>query len=174
MRIIKATVTIFCLSLLSLSAMAEPIKINWSDLIPPEYREDTIALIKSTLNPYIHKDGEVAPQRVNEQLKSTVDALAERNVIIQGYMVPIDMDADGVITLLLAPYAGACIHVPPPPPNQLIYIELEKGQVIPWEMYWSPITIQGSIEIEVIEGEYIEGDIALTGYTMKDASFVKK
>jgi hypothetical protein len=25
------------------------------------------------------------------------------------------------------PYFGACIHVPPPPPNQMVYVTMEKG-----------------------------------------------
>jgi hypothetical protein len=32
-----------------------------------------------------------------------------------------------VTEFLFAPYFGACIHVPPPPPNQLLYVQMAKG-----------------------------------------------
>jgi len=160
---------VFFTLVLSLSASlvhAETVKVNWPDLIPAEQREDTMALIKSTLNPFIHKDGVVAPQRVNDVLSTTVSELANLDVQITGYLVPLETSPDGIITLLLAPYAGACIHVPPPPPNQLIYIELKAGEVIPWEQYNQPIVISGELEIESIEGE-----MAMTGYSIKQANF---
>ena len=27
----------------------------------------------------------------------------------------------------LVPYFGACIHVPPPPPNQIVYVKMRSG-----------------------------------------------
>ncbi|PMJ98138.1 DUF3299 domain-containing protein [Vibrio sp. 10N.261.55.A7] len=125
-----------------------------------------MALIKPTLNPMIHKDGEVAPQRLNDNLKTTVKAFDGKHVQISGYLVPLETTEEGIVTLLLAPYAGACIHVPPPPPNQLIYIELKAGQTIPWELYNQAISITGNISIESIDGE-----LASTGYSIKQGDF---
>jgi hypothetical protein len=45
-------------------------------------------------------------------------------------VVPIVIDSKGVISeFFLVPYLGACIHVPPPPPNQLVYVKLSRGGV---------------------------------------------
>lgn len=41
---------------------------------------------------------------------------------IPGFVVPLDADLDHAKDFLLVPYFGACIHVPPPPSNQIIYI----------------------------------------------------
>ncbi|MGB0423175.1 MAG: DUF4197 family protein, partial [Flavobacteriales bacterium] len=46
-------------------------------------------------------------------------------VRVPGYLVPLSYDGTGVTAALLVPYVGACIHVPPPPPNQLIYVTIE-------------------------------------------------
>jgi hypothetical protein len=35
-----------------------------------------------------------------------------------GYMVPLEDNLREVTEFLLVPCPGACIHVPPPPPNQ--------------------------------------------------------
>jgi hypothetical protein len=36
------------------------------------------------------------------------------------------------------PYFGACIHVPPPPPNQIVYVRMNKGIALDsiYEAYW--------------------------------------
>jgi hypothetical protein len=50
-----------------------------------------------------------------------------KRVRIGGYIVPLDFDATRVTEFLLVPFVGACIHVPPPPANQIIYVKAEKG-----------------------------------------------
>ena len=46
----------------------------------------------------------------------------------RGYPVPLETDAKGRGTLFfLVPYPGACIHVPPPPPNQIVLVRYPKG-----------------------------------------------
>lgn len=53
-------------------------------------------------------------------------AVDGRLVRIVGYVVPLERDRDGLRSLLLVPYFGACIHAPPPPANQVVYIRLDK------------------------------------------------
>jgi hypothetical protein len=42
------------------------------------------------------------------------------------------------VGILLVPYFGACIHVPPPPPNQIVYVRMDKGMALDsiYEAYW--------------------------------------
>ena len=56
-----------------------------------------------------------------------VRQLQGKRVSIPGFMVPLEDDAQEVTEFLLVPYAGACIHVPPPPPNQMVYVQLMHG-----------------------------------------------
>ena len=44
-------------------------------------------------------------------------------VAIAGYLLPLDFDPAGTTEFLLVPFFGACIHEPPPPPNQIIYLK---------------------------------------------------
>ena len=53
--------------------------------------------------------------------------------------MPLDVGKDGLVSeFFLVPYFGACIHVPPPPPNQIVYVKMEKGIALDsiYEAYW--------------------------------------
>jgi uncharacterized protein len=56
-----------------------------------------------------------------------VDALNGKRVQIGGYIVPLDFEASKVTEFLLVPFVGACVHIPPPPANQIIYVKSDKG-----------------------------------------------
>lgn len=58
---------------------------------------------------------------------SEVAALSGANVRIRGYMVPFDDEDEAVTEFLLVPVAGMCIHIPPPPMNQIIMVESAGG-----------------------------------------------
>ncbi|WP_269518686.1 DUF3299 domain-containing protein [Alteromonas sp. BMJM2] len=59
---------------------------------------------------------------------NTVEELAGQHISISGFLVPIDFYPNkDVKRLFVVPYFGACIHYPPPPPNQMIYVQLEPG-----------------------------------------------
>jgi hypothetical protein len=54
--------------------------------------------------------------------------LADQEVRIPGFIVPLELDDAGKVTeFFLVPYFGACIHVPPPPPNQMVYVVMDRG-----------------------------------------------
>ena len=58
---------------------------------------------------------------------SLVEDLNGKNVRIPGYVLPLEADGDVVKEFLLVPYVGACIHTPPPPENQIVFVKLDKG-----------------------------------------------
>lgn len=43
-------------------------------------------------------------------------------VRLPGFVVPIDYSGTGVTAFILVPFVGACVHVPPPPANQLVFV----------------------------------------------------
>lgn len=88
-----------------------------------------------------------------------VQELIGKKVSIPGFVVPLDLDGESVVKFLFVPYMGACIHVPPPPPNQLIYAEINRGLVL--EDPWMPLEIYGTLG-----AEYVETDLGAAGYTM--------
>ncbi|MCB1814569.1 MAG: DUF3299 domain-containing protein, partial [Candidatus Competibacteraceae bacterium] len=62
----------------------------------------------------------VAKQRA--QAESVVDQLDGRDVRIPGFLLPLNYEGEKVTEFLLVPVVGACIHVPPPPPNQMVHV----------------------------------------------------
>jgi hypothetical protein len=75
-----------------------------------------------------------------------VTELDGKVVKIGGYVVPLDFEATTVTEFLLVPFVGACIHVPPPPPNQIIYVKTEGGFDITGP--FDPVTVTGTIRTE--------------------------
>lgn len=85
-----------------------------------------------------------------------------KRIRIAGYIVPIEYDDNQIITeFFLVPYFGACIHVPPPPPNQLIYVKHPKGFTLP-DLY-TPFWVDGTVVIETQENE-----LGLSAYSMRN------
>ena len=71
---------------------------------------------------------------------NVVEELDGVRVRIPGYVLPFEYSESGEITeFLLVPYFGACIHTPPPPPNQLVYVTAETPAPLgnQWEAIWA-------------------------------------
>jgi hypothetical protein len=52
--------------------------------------------------------------------------LSGQSITLAGYLLPLEFSDKGVTDFLLVPYVGACIHVPPPPANQIVFVRLAK------------------------------------------------
>lgn len=76
-------------------------------------------------------------------------------VRIPGYVVPLEDYERDVTEFLLVPSYGACIHVPPPMPNQMVYVVMEPGSSV--DVNWwgfDPIWIEGVLEITGEDSPY--------------------
>lgn len=71
------------------------------------------------------------------------EALDGRVIRIPGYLLPLEFDGTGVREFLLVPYVGACIHAPPPPPNQIVHVSLASNFTTD-ELY-TPVWVTGSL-----------------------------
>lgn len=61
-----------------------------------------------------------------ERREGLLNTTLEGNLIkMPGYAVPLESTADGTTEFFLVPFFGACIHVPPPPPNQIVSVSTE-------------------------------------------------
>lgn len=131
-----AVLTISGTALAQLALAGEPaLELGWSQLIPPAPPKSP----KSFLSGRPDNMGSPAPQSPEARWMSTpagqpnhvppavVGSLDGKRVHIGGYIVPLDFDATQVKEFLLVPFVGACIHVPPPPANQIIYVKSAKG-----------------------------------------------
>jgi uncharacterized protein len=93
----------------------------------------------------------------SSQPNSAAQALNNKQVAIPGFMVPLEDDADQVTEFILVPFAGACIHVPPPPPNQMIYVKLARHQKAKMS-FSDPILVTGTLHVTTVQSPY--GDIS--------------
>lgn len=99
------------------------------------------------------------------QQKAPVLQLAGKRVSIPGFMVPLEDDLDQVTEFLLVPYAGACIHVPPPPPNQIVYVKMQKTTKV-HVTFTDPIVVTGTLQISTVESPYGDVSYDLSGETV--------
>jgi uncharacterized protein len=74
-------------------------------------------------------------------------------VRVPGFMVPLEDTETRVTEFILVPYFGACIHVPPPPPNQMAHVLMGRNQVVDVNL-WDPIWIVGTLKIQNVESPY--------------------
>lgn len=87
-----------------------------------------------------------------------VDAADGRAVDLDGYVVPLGTNDAGLVEeLLFVPFYGACIHVPPPPPNQIIHVTLARP--IALGDLWDPYRLAGRLQVK-----RFDADIASASY----------
>lgn len=89
-----------------------------------------------------------------------VEELNGKKVTLAGYAVPLDFEAQTVYEFLLVPYFGACIHVPPPPRNQTVYVQIENGTDL--DGLWDAISVTGEMETT-----QTSTDLAEAGYKIQ-------
>lgn len=75
-----------------------------------------------------------------------------RNIRIAGFIVPLEIDdQQTVTTFFLVPFFGACLHMPPPPPNQILYAEYEPGLRL--ETLYYPFWLKGTLSTTLVEND---------------------
>ncbi|HET6389199.1 DUF3299 domain-containing protein [Hyphomicrobium sp.] len=148
------------LSMVPSANAGTPRQLKWADLIPKAPVAAAAQAPKtffSGATPMPSPDsGQPPPQLAEGQFMSVkrrqpgsdrpaavVAELEGQSVSIGGYVVPLDFDATTVKEFLLVPFVGACIHVPPPPANQIIYVKADKGFEIGGA--FDPVTVTGRI-----------------------------
>lgn len=136
-------------------ARAATREIGWEDLIPPGVpyseiiAEGEIDEVNDTWNPVFDENA----TKLNEALDGTT-------IRMPGFIIPFELDAAGVTEFMLVPYVGACMHLPPPPPNQLVMV---KSQT-PWpgDALWDPVWVTGLLRTELQSTE-----LAQVGYSLR-------
>jgi len=149
-------------------------EIEWTELMPAEDLE-------ALQNPpdYIMdiEEGSAEDKVVNQGEKPTdmffddeyqrallsttvVSEMDGKAIRIPGFIVPLEFNDDKTVSqFFLVPFFGACIHVPPPPPNQVIHVTSSNG--VNLENLYTPHWVSG-----VVNSMFIENEIATATYAM--------
>ncbi|MEP1520024.1 DUF3299 domain-containing protein [Ascidiaceihabitans sp.] len=139
---------------------ASPKIIGWEDLIPAgvPYGEiigqGEIDALNDTWLPEFDENA----SKLNKDLHGAY-------IKMPGYILPIDVSTKGVTSFILVPYVGACIHTPPPPANQLVFVDSKK----PWpsDKLWDPVWVTGRMRHEMQSTSVADIGYALTAEAME-------
>ena len=139
-----------------------PRALKWADLVPPPTGPKAGGLKSFLANrpkdggnpnhdPQISEGRWLSPGALPQpgagEPPAVVEALDGQRVRIGGYVVPLDFDATKVREFLLVPFVGACIHVPPPPANQLVYVKSEAGFEVKGS--FDPVWVTGRMQTKI-------------------------
>jgi len=119
------------------------LQVDWDELLPPGTADHADTSPPPQHN-YLGESAPAAKQTGSSAVNPDLHGLMLR---IPGFIVPLDLDTAGrVVEFFLVPYYGACIHVPPPPPNQIVYVRASKPFLVKdgTDAYW----ITGQMRIE--------------------------
>lgn len=143
-------------------------EMDWDELLPADFSFDPwldeIDLQSYNITDLDDEDPEA--QRLYEDLKELLADVPSDETLhgvkgrLPGFAVPIDFDGSRVYSFLLVPYFGACIHTPPPPANQMVYVEIEGGFELP--SIYEPVIIEGAFEVARV----VDDELGTAGYSM--------
>lgn len=101
----------------------------------------------------------------SERVDQSLDGLSVR---MPGYVLPLETEGTALREFLLVPFVGACIHVPPPPANQMVHITVD--QPYHSDELYEPVWVEGVLSIDksthalsLVDGK---SDVS-TGYSMR-------
>jgi len=99
------------------------------------------------------------------------DQLDNKQVRMAGYLLPLEFSDSGNTEFLLVPYVGACVHTPPPPPNQIVFVNMAKKFRVT-DLY-TPVWIKGKLSAKPAKKSisFSDGDRAIDiGYRFEGAT----
>jgi hypothetical protein len=140
-------------------------QLEWDDLMPKDWNPfaQLDAMRDSAGN---IEDGTAEADRLMRAFVTAgksapvVRDLDGQRVRLPGFVVPLDHDGTKVSSFLLVPYFGACIHVPPPPANQIVYVQTAAGY--PMKELFDPVWVTGTITTQAHLN-----DVGDAGYTLQ-------
>lgn len=170
MRLLPA----LCLILFATLSHAEPAETDWLELLPPEDLAALEAMPEiehqgAETDSSFYSGGGLRQQAdLPEVMYSarTVAAFDGREIRLGGYPVPLETTPDGRFqTFFLVPYPGACIHVPPPPPNQIVLVRYPRGIAI--DDLYAPLWVSGTLRVETVSNQLADAAYALDAASVR-------
>lgn len=179
MKVLLLPIRAIAVAILFVSlAHAAPKKINWEDLAPSGNSGKSVDFSKAGDLKGMPKLSDFDDSK--EDMKMYVDmmkfmktlqpeegnqiatSLNGQEVKIAGYVTPLTFEGEDVVDFLFVPYHGACVHVPPPPANQIVYVS--KAQGMKADALYEPVWITGKLRASPVSTI-----VANTGYWIESA-----
>ena len=103
-----------------------------------------------------------------QRAHAVVPDLNGQQVRMPGYALPLEYAGQKITEFLLVPWVGACIHTPPPPPNQIVYVKLNEG--IENRGRFTPVWVTGEMAVKAAKKNLylVDGSAGIdVGYTLR-------
>ena len=143
-------------------------ELTWEDLIPDDFVQPENPFL-SLSQEEIDKLMDGSPESVAEverlqeiyNYAPVVGELDGKRVKLPAYVTPLEFDGQTKMSeFLLVPYVGACIHVPPPPANQVVHANSES--TIEIKSMYDAVWAVGTLRTETVKS-----DLAEAGYRIE-------
>lgn len=149
-----------------MAAQGEARELEWEDLMPEGW--DPFAELEALAGDDVQNLSDSNARAVElfdayqEAVRSApvVTELDGQQVRLPGFMVPLDFEGTEISEFLLVPYFGACIHVPPPPSNQIVYVTTVASY--PMKELFDAVWVTGEISTQAFLN-----DVGDAGYTLQ-------
>lgn len=139
------------------STSREVLELEWEMLLPEEERFSFEFALPT--HDYLDEEGPAMKQSGSFQTNPKLNGVT---VKIPGFIVPLSITRGGVVSeFFLVPYFGACIHIPPPPPNQIIYVKMSEGFRL--DSIYEPKWITGILQTGVKNTKMASAAYTLSG-----------
>lgn len=102
-----------------------------------------------------------------QQAYAVVSELHNQQIRMPGFVLPLEITDRKITEFLLVPWVGACIHTPPPPPNQIVYVVSQDG--FENQGQYSPVWVAGEMKVQTSTRDLflVDGSAGIdTGYTL--------
>lgn len=145
------------------------LELTWEDLVPADYNPYEI-FEKYDIDSLDDEDPQaarlLAELREAWSMAPVVKALDGKQVKLPGFVVPLEHEGEKVSEFLLVPYFGACIHVPPPPANQTVYVVTQKGGAVAKKLF-DTVWVTGTMR-----AKWAGNELGDAGYTLRASEII--
>lgn len=100
------------------------------------------------------------------KMSDTLKKLDGKKVLVPGFIVPLDDAETEGAEFLLVPYYGACVHTPPPPPNQMAFVQMANKKSVKLALF-DAVWMEGTLKITNYDSPYGQVGFQIEGLTMK-------
>lgn len=164
----RKLLVLLSLSLLTMHAHTqdEVLAIDWVDLMSQKDLDAILDAPAFSHDQYGWEE-QLEGDQENEAYMSALQSfdvnpdLVDKRIMLPGFVVPTAYNDERKVTeFFLVPFFGACLHLPPPPPNQIIYVSYEEG--IELENFYDAYVVHGMLSSEIVRN-----DVADSAYRLQ-------